>query len=333
MKKQLHALLTLLLLLVSRGSIFAQTTITFNPIRDKGTQVTEDSSVVSKDGVTITTDCGNLAANSDTQEYRFYAHSKSTIVSTVGNITKVVITSSNDKYYRAGALDVLSGGRLNFNKDKTIATWTGKATSLTFKASQQVRGIKIEVTVDISNMPATISSAGWSTFVTKCPISFNDTSVKAYTARYDPTANTITLSPVAKVPANTAVVLKGNAGTYSFTSIARADALANNDLTFKNAAYKVTSDKTYYVLARQGDVCGFYPLASGETLPAYKGYIYIQNASSAKTFYAFGGTTTGISRAVGEKVRHGVRYSLSGQRVSGSYKGVVIENGKKFVVK
>ena len=32
-------------------------------------------------------------------------------------------------------------------------------------------------------------------------------------------------------------------------------------------------------------------------------------------------------------VKNGTRYNLAGQRVNNSYKGIVIENGKKFVVK
>ena len=37
--------------------------------------------------------------------------------------------------------------------------------------------------------------------------------------------------------------------------------------------------------------------------------------------------------AVNADKQEGIRHNLAGQRVSNSYKGVVIENGKKFVVK
>lgn len=45
-----------------------------------------------------------------------------------------------------------------------------------------------------------------------------------------------------------------------------------------------------------------------------------------------GDVLTAISNINAEK-QEGIRYNLSGQRVNDSYKGVVIENGKKFVVK
>lgn len=46
-------------------------------------------------------------------------------------------------------------------------------------------------------------------------------------------------------------------------------------------------------------------------------------------------TTTGISSVKRTYVRtkDAPRYNLSGQRVSGSYKGIVIQNGRKFVAK
>ena len=42
---------------------------------------------------------------------------------------------------------------------------------------------------------------------------------------------------------------------------------------------------------------------------------------------------TGINAAVANKTQNGVRYNLAGQKVSANYKGVVIQNGKKIVVK
>lgn len=42
---------------------------------------------------------------------------------------------------------------------------------------------------------------------------------------------------------------------------------------------------------------------------------------------------TGITNITAEKAQNGVRYNLAGQRVSKDFKGVVIENGKKIIVK
>lgn len=42
---------------------------------------------------------------------------------------------------------------------------------------------------------------------------------------------------------------------------------------------------------------------------------------------------TGITNIAADKAQNGVRYNLAGQRVSKDFKGVVIENGKKMIVK
>ena len=44
-------------------------------------------------------------------------------------------------------------------------------------------------------------------------------------------------------------------------------------------------------------------------------------------------TTTGITSVTTDTAKNGARYNLAGQRVNDSYKGVVIENGKKKIVK
>ena len=45
------------------------------------------------------------------------------------------------------------------------------------------------------------------------------------------------------------------------------------------------------------------------------------------------GTGTGISSIVADKAGNGIRYNIAGQRVDSNYKGIVIENGRKKIVK
>ena len=45
------------------------------------------------------------------------------------------------------------------------------------------------------------------------------------------------------------------------------------------------------------------------------------------------GSSSGIQNVVKPVVENGIRYNLAGQRVDENYKGVVIMNGKKYVVK
>ena len=320
MKKHLPKLLTLLLLIISSSSLLAQTTtITFEASNDKGT------TSVTKDGVTITFN----GFDSKNECYKIIKEEYLIITSTIGNITKVVLTSPN-KFN----LIVISLNDFVVSSRGT-GTWTGNCNPVgIFAKTGQALFNKIEVTVDKSkesNVDATISSAGWATYVSKKAIDFTCSPVKAFVAKYDAKANTITLNNVMQIPANTPVVLKGNAGSYIFQQISSAKA-PDNDLKFNTKDFVVPEDKTYYGLAQKGEGCGFYPVEKGETVPAYKCYLLLSNPSAAKSFYPFN-IATGIQSAVWRPVQRGVRYNLSGQRVGDSFKGVVIENGKKIVVK
>lgn len=330
MEKHLPKLLTLLLLIISSSSLFAQTsTITFD-----ASNYYKGTTSVTKDGVTIT----YTGFDSRNESYRINKDEYLIITSTIGNITKVVLTSPREKNDKYGLGSIDSKG-FDVSSGAKRGTWTGNCNPVgLFSKTRLVLLNKIEVTVDKSkesNVDVTISSAGWATYVSKKAIDFTCSPVKAFTAKYDTKANTITLTKLEpeQIPANTPVVLKGNAGSYIFQQISSAKAVSNNDLKFKAEDFVVPEDKTYYGLAQKGEGCGFYPVEKGETVPAYKCYLLLSNPSAAKSFYPFN-IATGIQSAVWRPIQQrGVRYNLAGQRVGDSYKGVVIENGKKIVVK
>lgn len=180
-----------------------------------------------------------------------------------------------------------------------------------------------------------ITAAGWATYVTARSVDFSKTSdVKAYTVAYSTTDDAITLTPVTAVPGNTAVVLKGNQGDYTFTTTTNAAAVSKNDLNFYTKATEVAKAKTVYILANNNGTVGFCPATVGSTVPAYKGYLSISGGTTAKNFFALDGTATGINSIAADKANgRDVRFNLAGQRVDKNYKGVVIVNGKKQLVK
>ncbi len=249
----------------------------------------------------------------------------------------------DDSENAANSLEVLNGRYLqdaditNANQivrgDEVIVKATVETTNKGAKVLKDVHLISIKEYQD----QAKVSSAGWATFVSRRAVDFSNTSnISAYTVKYDATVNKVTLTPVRAIPGNTAVVVKGKEGTYNLQRSKESTAVANNDLKFSDTDTKVTSPFNIYVLAQQGDGCGFYPVKAGETLAPFKGYLTINVASSAaKPFYAIGGNTpTSINNAV-EKAKNmeGVRYNFAGQRVNNSYKGLVIVNGHKVIIK
>lgn len=247
-----------------------------------------------------------------------------------------------DSKNAANSLEVLNGRYLQ-DADITNAYQIVRGDEVVVKATvgSTNKGAKILKDVHLISIKeyqdqAKVSSAGWATFVSRRAVDFSNTSnISAYTVKYDATGNKVTLTPVRAIPGNTAVVIKGKEGIYNLQRSNESTAVANNDLKFSDTDTKVASPFNIYVLAQQGNGCGFYPVKAGDTLAPFKGYLTIPTASSAaKPFYAIGNTTTGINNAVVEaKNVDGVRYNLAGQRVNSNYKGLVIVNGHKVIIK
>ena len=181
----------------------------------------------------------------------------------------------------------------------------------------------------------TIKAAGWATYVSHRPIDFSQTTgIQAFKTKYDVTKNAIVLTPVTtSIPANTAVVLKGDPGSYTFTNVASADPLNDNELTFYTTDTPVTEERTVYVLSMKEGVCGFFPYAKGKSMPSYKGCLLIKKNTAAKPFYRVDAKTPTDIRSIKQLQSQAVRYNLAGERVSNRYKGIVIENGRKIIVK
>lgn len=180
----------------------------------------------------------------------------------------------------------------------------------------------------------TIKAAGWATYVSHRPIDFSQTEgIQAFQTKYEAASNTIVLSPVEAIPENTAVVLKGDPGSYTFTNVASADPLNDNELTFYTVDTPVTEERTVYVLSMKEGVCGFFPYAKGKSMPSYKGCLLIKKNTAAKPFYRVDAKTPTDIRSIKQLQSQAVRYNLAGERVSNRYKGIVIENGRKIIVK
>lgn len=104
--------------------------------------------------------------------------------------------------------------------------------------------------------------------------------------------------------------------------------------TFDDASYK------YYILGKSGEDYGFYwqKGTSGTKVnnAAHKAFLRVLASSSAKFLsFTFGEETTGINGiTASDAEQNGTAvYNLAGQRVAKGYKGLVIKNGKKYLVK
>lgn len=185
---------------------------------------------------------------------------------------------------------------------------------------------------------AEITSAGYATFSSDKAVDFSGASgVTVYAAKVNDTKTAVDLIEVKskQVPANTAVVLKGAAGTYSASAIASAATISGNQLQIA-AATMDGSAGNIFVLNEVGGVVGFYKLSASGSLLAGKGYLEVDGVGEGRSMFEIDidGISTGISKM--EDVRSkkdDVYYDLQGRRVLNPTKGLYIVNGKKVIVK
>lgn len=178
-----------------------------------------------------------------------------------------------------------------------------------------------------------IGSKGYATYVPEVndvDLSvFADNELAAYTVAVTD-EGWARLTPVTKVPAGSAVIMKGKAGSYKLPYTTGVSALSGNEL--KAAVADVVADGTQYVLADGAEGIGFYQVKAGSTIAAGKGYLEISAANGVKSFYGFeGGDATGISDIDANIDANAVIYNLSGQRIQKVQKGINIVNGKKIL--
>lgn len=195
--------------------------------------------------------------------------------------------------------------------------------------------IKSLTRTSILNMP----SSGFATFSASYPVDYGSLGLEAYAVKLNADKKAVTLEKIeGVVPADKAVLLKGTPGeSYRLTTGEGAEAVFDTDLKVSDGT-ATSSDKTaVYGLATVNGQDGFYKASAGKTIPAKCAYLEVENSASLAKFYSLGdhsGSTTGITSVMNEAAGNNApMYNLAGQLVDKGYKGIVIKNGKKIVLK
>ena len=120
----------------------------------------------------------------------------------------------------------------------------------------------------------------------------------------------------------------------------------NKGFHILDAEFAEVAPASYNLPAKNGDSQKFEQNEKGENIIAEKsngtvtfsvaegGTYYVLAAGTKMGFFGFKyetGTSTGISSIEAAAKNDGKTYNMAGQQVSGSFKGLVIKNGKKFV--
>lgn len=188
----------------------------------------------------------------------------------------------------------------------------------------------------VATLPVTITSAGYATFFAPVAVEIPEGVVAYYTEEVGENAVVLTAIETGVIPANTGVILKGEANTYNFNITADAEAVAGNKLAGTCAAEYVSVDA--YVLSKVDGVVGMYKALKNQEEGAswlnngFKAYLPATAGGEARFLVFNFGTETGIESIEGENgnVKAEI-YDLSGRRVQNAQKGLYIVNGKKVV--
>lgn len=205
---------------------------------------------------------------------------------------------------------------------------------------------------EVPSFKANISGAGYATFYAPVEVAIPE-NVKAYYITAEGfNGEKVTLTQIENViPANTAVILEGAEGKYTF-SVSDTDAAAVTGNLLKGTVINTNIIGDAYVLGVVDNETGLYKAkmstvalssASGSVNVflnnAYKAYLPASAvpavAQGAANFsFRFGEGTTGIEQITENGEQSTVIYDLTGRRVEEiTAPGVYIVNGKKVLVK
>lgn len=268
-------------------------------------------------------------------QIRFYPSNKLTFEAPAGYIiTKIVFTSGGTW---AATISSNNGTYTSGTK-----TWTGGASSVLFTGSGSSRCDMTKATVTLSNSyPVTIGSSKYAAFCSNCALDFSGTEVKAYKAKVD--GGKVVLTKVDEVPANTGVILYGDADDYDVPVIASAAAVTENELigvtTRTLVEWETGGDGKYNYILQNGQ---FKKAAAGGHLKANRAYLhtsYDVTSAGARDYleFSFEGEeeTTGVNEVTTTNLTNNTNeyFNLAGQKVLNPTKGLYIVNGKKVVIK
>lgn len=312
---------------------------------------------VSQDGITMTIAKGSGMTDPQWIEngktLRFY--DKNTLkIASKNRIKKVHFffyttgksqESETNPTYDAGDFQFLDAGKTEGELD--LSACNTKEVTLTF--SGKVFYTKMIVTTDVSVGTITIATPeGFGTYYNSNSYILPE-GLTAFGYTKANTNGTLVKTDVFNggdvVPANAALVVKGNTGDYECFATDQAATKTLEGNLLKGVAKATTVEKAEgfkrYVLTTVNGLLGFYRTQSGNIkVPANRAYLELTEAQAqAVSFFQLDGETTGIENATATtKEAPKAIYTLSGVRLKatttqGLPAGAYVVNGKVVIVK
>lgn len=182
-----------------------------------------------------------------------------------------------------------------------------------------------------ASVPVTLSSTGYSSLASAYGLDFSGVEgLTAYVVT-NITKDAVTLTSVNELPANSGVILKGEAGAaYSIPVKADAAYAGTNKLYAAVEAYNCDANEVYILKDAL-----FHLVTEASTVPAGKAYLKATDVpKEARSLgFLFGDDETNGINAVSSNQKGSEFYNLQGLRVDAPKKGMYIVNGKKVIIK
>ena len=206
-----------------------------------------------------------------------------------------------------------------------------------YAGSISIKNLKIEA-VEVKQESLTIPSSSFATYAAYYPVNYAKLGLKAYAVKLNEAKDGVEFTEIpGVVPAGVAVLLKGEADTEYALDKATGWSSVVTDLKASDGTSATSGAATLYALSTVDGVTAFYPVKLDSKIPAKRCYLEVKGTSEKAAFYSLGtnfGETTGISSIENKAEKADATvYDLAGQAVGKDYKGLVIKNGKKFVIK
>lgn len=206
-----------------------------------------------------------------------------------------------------------------------------------YAGTVSIKNIKIEAE-GVKQESLTIPSSSFATYAASYPVDYKKLGLKAYAVKLNGAKDGVEFTEIpGVVPAGVPVLLKGDANKEYALDKVDGWSSVSTDLKASDGTSASKDETTLYALSTVDGVTAFYPVKEASAIPAKRCYLEVKGTSAKAAFFSLGtnfGETTGIS-SVENKVEKADApvYNLAGQLVGKDYKGLVIKNGKKFVIK
>lgn len=206
-----------------------------------------------------------------------------------------------------------------------------------YAGTVSIKNLKI-VAEGVKQESLTIPSSSFATYAAYYPVNYAELGLKAYAVKLNEAKDGVEFTEIpGVVPAGVAVLLKGEADTEYALDKATGWSSVVTDLKASDGTSATSGAATLYALSTVDGLTAFYPVKKDSKIPAKRCYLEVKGTSAKAAFFSLGtnfGETTGISSVENKAEKADATvYNLAGQAVGKDYKGLVIKNGKKFVIK